>query len=55
MSPELIEIDGKRPIETQGSGDGRRHLRDKSVQIREAGRSEVKILLVDVLMASLPT
>jgi hypothetical protein len=46
---ELIQVDVERTIETEGRGDGRNDLSDKPVQVGEAWRRDVQVLLADIV------
>lgn len=46
---ELVQINIERAVETEGSRDRRNDLRNESVEVGEAGRRDVQVLLADVI------
>jgi hypothetical protein len=46
---EFVQIDVKGTIEAQRGGNGRYNLSDQPVQVGEAWRSDIEVLLADVI------
>ena len=46
---ELIQINVQGSIKSEGCGDGRDDLGDETVEVSEAGVSNVQVLLADIV------
>ena len=46
---ELIQINVQGSIKSEGGGDGRDDLSDETVEVSEAGVSNVQVLLADIV------
>lgn len=46
---ELVQVDVQATVETQGCSNAGNHLCDQPVEVTEAGRGNVQVLLADIV------